>query len=120
MDLSVSQLLASAAILTTTKSHHPEIAHSFRSASFLDLSTVDPEKENLFVPLSTPPSQENVVLVDRYEPSSVRKTLRMARRASSFGGRWHVYHWEVVRRISGDSQKWENDLLWTYVDGEPH
>jgi hypothetical protein len=120
-DDNLSQLLASASILTTTQSHYPEISHSFRNASFLDLSTLDSDKENLFVPQSTPPSQENVVLVDRLEDLNVKKALRMARRASSFGGRWHVYHWEVVRCVSGDSPglKWENDLLWTYVDGEP-
>lgn len=121
LDDKLSQLLTSASILTTTQSHHPEIVHSFRTASFFDLSSLDSEKENLFIPASTPPSQENVVLVDRFESSNVKKALRMARRASSFGGRWHVYHWEVVRCVRSDSPevKWENDLLWTYVDGEP-
>jgi hypothetical protein len=126
----ISQLLTSASILTTTKPHYSEIYRSIHTSSFFDLDPLDdngnnhPDRENFELPLqSTPPSsKENVVLVDRYQPGSVKKALRMARRASSFGGRWHVYHWEVVKCMNGGDSRvnWKNQLLWTYVDGEAH
>jgi hypothetical protein len=112
----IEQLFSSAAILSTTKAHHAEISQSIPTAKYIDLINIAPDKENTL--LSESLNNEYIVLVDRFHSSSVRKVLAMVKRASIFGGRWHVYNWKIVRCINGDSDiNWRNELLWTYVNG---
>ena len=117
----LGQLLSSARIISTTKTHRDEVSESIPSANYLDLAEADDDKENLFQQLKQQKSDENIVLVDRQHGSSVRKVLGMVKRASISGGRWHVYNWKIIRCIKGDSNtNWKNEHLWTYIDGNPY
>jgi hypothetical protein len=117
----ILQLLESAKILSATKAHWKEISQFIPSASYFDVTENDVDKENSFPSPEQQKSDEFIVLVDRQHGTSVRKVLGMVRQASTFGGRWHVYNWKIIRYIKGDSNvDWKNEYLWTYIDGNPY
>ena len=121
VDENVQQFLASATILSATKTHWEEISQFTPSAIYFDVIENHMDKENSFPSLQRQKSEENIILIDRQHGSSVRKVLEMVRRASTSGGRWHVYNWKIIRCIKGDSNiNWKNEHLWTYIDGNPY
>ena len=116
MDDDFEQLLSTATILVASKTYLTEVQAKIPGAVYLDVT--DESKENS--PHSTPRhnSSDNLVLVNRYNPS-IRTVLGMVKRASVLGGRWHVYHWKIVNCMNGDTNtNRRNEYLWTYVNGD--
>jgi len=116
----IRTLFSSATLFAAVRSHRGQISSSFPSAVFLDLTDLQIEQENEF-PYSRNISTDNIILVNTNSQTYTKAALVMARKASrKTEARWHVFHWEIVRRIcmSEDTHNLNNDRLWSYFRGD--